>query len=585
MEVEEFLEHFGTRGMRWGVRKGSLGIADLSTVRGVGTLTAPGHPKLSKKEIENASRASEQVAELMLHPKTGVLGPNGELTAVNSKYAAAHPGKMSGEVLKNYDKEAASALTEGARKHVPKNADALVVINATSLHLFVGDKETVAQFRLDHDIKHSDMNETRFEIRRDTNGFIIKIEPVVLKQSDSLSEFLSHYGVRGMHWGVRKGPTYVKSGVTNGNLGSAKIGKKQVPLGSYRPGDHTKSRLKGVGLNIIGNLGSAYVAPLATRWGHVKPIVDRNIKTINSKYEAKLSNPSLKAKYDEEIQKMVINTFKNTTNKGLVFPSASSRLASKHTGDLKNAKYDFYTNGKEAYLRVTTDKKVEDLRVGKFKHAENKENAVTFDIPVFMLIDDKGFVMEVSIPELEDFKHFTDVEEFLSHYGVRGMHWGVRRQRSSAGSSAPAPKSKGKPPWQSKPPKHPRSNGSGSAHPTTSHVSNDQIVFQALKNKAKTHGIHSLSNDEIRVLTNRAEVLKKAQTAFPKAQTRKQKVAKRAGKVIENVLLSNGEALLKEVIKNKGTVKLQDMGHLPKKDSTAEKLKKAGITINDTPES
>ena len=49
------------------------------------------------------------------------------------------------------------------------------------------------------------------------------------------------------------------------------------------------------------------------------------------------------------------------------------------------------------------------------------------DYPDFIAeLDDNGFVIGVSLAEM---KHdmTTGVEEFLSHYGVKGMKWGVRR--------------------------------------------------------------------------------------------------------------------------------------------------------------
>lgn len=154
-----------------------------------------------------------------------------------------------------------------------------------------------------------------------------------------------------------------------------------------------------------------------------------------------------------------------------------------------------------------------------------------------------------------------EVDDFLEHYGTRGMKWGIRRSSAQLGrASESSEKTNGKPPWQSAPS---RAGSSGSSKPGRPNVAHDQIVFEALKAKAKTHGLTSLSNDEIRVLTNRAETLKKAYTTFPKPQTKKQKFARRTGRLVDDVLVNTGQQLLKDVVKFKGQTILIEKGKLP----------------------
>jgi hypothetical protein len=66
-------------------------------------------------------------------------------------------------------------------------------------------------------------------------------------------------------------------------------------------------------------------------------------------------------------------------------------------------------------------------------------------------------------------QHFDNVDEFLEHFGVKGMHWGVRKGESSRAPS-----------------------------------SEDHTESVGLRKKAKAGGgIHVLSNDELQTVNNR----------------------------------------------------------------------------------
>lgn len=70
----------------------------------------------------------------------------------------------------------------------------------------------------------------------------------------------------------------------------------------------------------------------------------------------------------------------------------------------------------------------------------------------------------------------ADVETHLEHFGVKGMHWGVRRQRGSDGQLHEGPSSA------------------------------DHARTAAIKAKASQHGIKSLSNEELQHLLTRLDL-------------------------------------------------------------------------------
>lgn len=77
------------------------------------------------------------------------------------------------------------------------------------------------------------------------------------------------------------------------------------------------------------------------------------------------------------------------------------------------------------------------------------------------------------------------IENFLFHYGVLGMRWGHRKESSSSSSKSPR------------------------AHP-------DAVISAHAEQKLRTHGIHSLSNQELQVLANRRGLEQRVQTTAPK---------------------------------------------------------------------
>lgn len=103
----------------------------------------------------------------------------------------------------------------------------------------------------------------------------------------------------------------------------------------------------------------------------------------------------------------------------------------------------------------------------------------------------------------------TDINEFLSHYGVKGMRWGHRR---SSGGTSDQKKSAKKAPEDVTVTATLRKSGKTKIKTTggkNQPVSDDAVTAKVAIQKAKKSGINSLSNDELRALTKRLELEKK----------------------------------------------------------------------------
>lgn len=89
----------------------------------------------------------------------------------------------------------------------------------------------------------------------------------------------------------------------------------------------------------------------------------------------------------------------------------------------------------------------------------------------------------------------TDLDEFLSHFGVKGMHWGVHRSHSAKEAER--------------------------EHRIRTTASTDSAKAHDAEVKARTTGIHSLSNEELQQLVTRMNLEKQLNqlSATPKGKS------------------------------------------------------------------
>jgi len=195
--AEEFLQHFGVKGMKWGVRKG--GSSASKKVAKADKKFESVNARYGKTfEIAGAARASFK--------------SSGDLKRINDKYSAQLTNSFSEnrKVKKAYQAEVQKTFLDhlkkaadkqdpnasGTRKYTitvpPKRPDRWIVTTTTIQHA-------------------SDVVE--FQLTLDKNGLITDLEAVQPLQQSAISveDFLEHYGVKGMKWGKRKNPASADS--------------------------------------------------------------------------------------------------------------------------------------------------------------------------------------------------------------------------------------------------------------------------------------------------------------------------------------------------------------------------------------
>lgn len=188
------LKHFGTLGMRWGVRRASntstggrnASKADKKWEKQVGkTVTGKGFTK-----IYNATADRMNAREISrINNKPQYKGKNiWKDKALEKKY------------LKEYSDTFSRVMTEEARKVVGSANP-----SGTKKVTVYSDPFTLKTAFVLEDIKHAAENQVIFLATRDENGFITSI---TMQENDELiqsQDYLEHYGILGMRWGSRRG--------------------------------------------------------------------------------------------------------------------------------------------------------------------------------------------------------------------------------------------------------------------------------------------------------------------------------------------------------------------------------------------
>lgn len=132
------------------------------------------------------------------------------------------------------------------------------------------------------------------------------------------------------------------------------------------------------------------------------------------------------------------------------------------------------------------------------------------------------------------------IDEVLEHFGVKGMQWGVRRNRDSGGSGPRFGKKKA---------------------PATKEASQ----ATKLQDRARKHGIHTLSNRELEQLTKRMNLEQQytrltGESPSPRGQQIAKKFMSGGGKFVGQVLMGVGQQQAKDVLNQHASKQLINMG-------------------------
>jgi 2'-5' RNA ligase len=207
------LEHHGIKGMRWGMRKanvssgaraagGAVKKAAKATGKAVGAAADNTLFEVSKKEQWVTNDIIEGAHERLRKDLPGIKAKHGD-------YA-----KLKNRIKKPFSSEA-KAYRQDVKKayirHLESSANSMTNLRGTRQYTLTefGQPNTSKYFWnvSTRTVQHADPGMVTVRPIFDSEGWITDIETVPDSMAQTIelgADFLKHYGVKGMHWGVRR---------------------------------------------------------------------------------------------------------------------------------------------------------------------------------------------------------------------------------------------------------------------------------------------------------------------------------------------------------------------------------------------
>lgn len=187
LEVNEFLEHHGVKGMRWGTRRNTP-----PSMRKIRNKDVPGH---TREEVRRARNRIGEEAVINFNAKS--------LPKINVKWSDAD--LKNSKNMHAYRLEAVNKLADHVDDAISNYGGKFF----EGVHFEAGFRGNDMQIHLvDDEVKHAETEPFLvLKVLTDAQGRITELvmqEDTELEHTDKTEDFLAHYGVVGMKWGRRR---------------------------------------------------------------------------------------------------------------------------------------------------------------------------------------------------------------------------------------------------------------------------------------------------------------------------------------------------------------------------------------------
>lgn len=397
--------HSGVKGMRWGHRK--------DTTVTIGGKTKMVTAKKAEKLDDNWSKEHASVGTWLKVHNGAAEHFNANIDAHNNRpeYKDLNINKdPNSDLSKKYMTEVHNISKVGLQQSVDKIAPS----PTGKYKVGVVHGENYGEWGLvKEEVKHAvelgdDMTwvKAKFE-----NGKVIGIElstrsPIVHTVDVGAEFVLEHHGVKGMRWGVRNAGKKV-------GRGAKKVGRGLVTLGSEALYETNAAR-EATQRDVTSKAASSFAK-------HDVPRIDAKYKgTTGGSLKGRLKNPLDPTTRAYRSESRI--AYRDRINEEV------AKLPTNKSG---TRRYEIEDGGKTNAQYVWSLKAVDVKRTVEHANEDGPSDGLgDFDVrPVF---DGEGFITGVEFVGSSLAQSVTDLGAafVLEHYGVKGMHWGQRRDRT-----------------------------------------------------------------------------------------------------------------------------------------------------------
>ena len=237
------------------------------------------------------------------------------------------------------------------------------------------------------------------------------------------ADFIQHYGVKGMKWGVRRDLKKLRTSKEREDYLNEKDKKWIEKV-------NTKPKIAQVSRRTQARFRREVLKPLNQEYSWKDQTFSPSKKRA---YEARVK-AGMQDILEQEIfrahkysptrtKEVAFEPQRDGTYKAVIVQRSNAKLAKQGNSIVKS----------DARRARAEAKAAERARKAAAKHADEPEDLDELYDDFFMIleVDENGMITDIRNPAGDDLAQAEEVESFLQHYGTKGMRWGVRKDRST----------------------------------------------------------------------------------------------------------------------------------------------------------